>query len=67
MSDEDHVELANVLRNVDGKVALSGYECNLMDELYYDWYVTRAPVKTINSSKQPRQETLWTNYDPRKV
>ncbi len=67
MSDKEHIELANVLRSVDGKVALSGYECDLMDELYFDWYVTNAPVKKINSIKQPRQETLWTNYDPRRV
>ncbi len=67
MSDGEHIELANVLRNVDGLVALSGYECELMDELYFDWYVTNAPVKRINSTKQLRQETLWTNYDPRRV
>lgn len=67
MSDEDHIELANALHNVHGKVALSGYECELMDELYYDWYVTKAPVKKINSTKQLRQEILWTNYDPRRV
>ena len=67
MSDQEHIELANVLRSVGGKVALSGYECELMEELYYDWYVTKAPVKRINSTKQLRQETLWTNYDPRRV
>lgn len=67
MSDNEHIELANVLRSAEGKVALSGYECDLMDELYFDWYVTNAPVKKIYSTKQPRQETLWTNYDPRRV
>ena len=67
MSDHDHLELANVLRNVEGKVALSGYQCELMDELYFDWYVTNGPVKKIYSTKQPRQETLWTNYDPKRV
>ena len=67
MSDQDHIELARALRCVAGKVALSGYECELMDQLYFDWYVTKAPVKNINSTKQPRQETLWTNYDPRRV
>ena len=67
MSDKEHVELANVLQCVDGKVALSGYQCELMDELYFDWYVTNGPVKKIYSTKQPRQETLWTNYDPKRV
>ena len=67
MSDAEHIELADTLRGVEGRVALSGYDCELMDELYFDWYVTSAPVKTINSAKQPRQETLWTNYDPRRI
>ena len=67
MLDREHIELAAVLRSIDGKVALSGYECDLMDELYSDWHVTKAPIKIINSAKQPRQETLWTNYDPGKV
>jgi len=36
MSDEEHVELAKTLHKVKGKVAISGYRCNLMDELYRD-------------------------------
>ena len=67
MSDLEHQELASVLRSVSGRVALSGYKCDLMDELYFDWFVTRAPIRNIHSTKQPRQEILWTNYDPRRV
>src|SRR5215210_783920 len=37
MTDEHHRELAEVLRSVKGKVALSGYDCALMGELYGDW------------------------------
>ncbi|MCV3212402.1 DNA adenine methylase [Plectonema radiosum NIES-515] len=36
MTDEEHRELAHVLQNVQGKVAVSGYDCSLMQELYAD-------------------------------
>ncbi len=62
MSDDDHRELASVLRNVEGKVALSGYHCDLMDELYGDWNYIEAPVKNCHSVKKPRTEVLWVNY-----
>lgn len=64
MTDNDHEELALVLHSVKGKVAISGYHCNLMDELYGDWYVTEARRKKVHSYKAIRQEVLWTNYRP---
>ena len=39
LTDEQHVELARVLHTVKGKVALSGYHCALLDNLYADWNV----------------------------
>ena len=63
MSDEEHAELAKVLRNVKGKVALSSYDCKLMDELYAGWNKIEAPSKLAHSVKKPRREILWTNYD----
>lgn len=63
MTDEAHRELAEVLHKIVGKVALSGYHCNLMSELYSDWRCIEAPVKMCHSTKQPRQEVLWVNYD----
>jgi DNA adenine methylase len=62
MSDRDHQKLAEVLRNVKGKVALSGYHCDLLDKLYQDWNCIEAPSKQCLSVKQPRTEVLWTNY-----
>jgi DNA adenine methylase len=62
MKDEDHRQLANVLRNVKGKVALSSYHCDLMDELYSDWHYIEAPIKNCHSIKKPRTEVLWVNY-----
>ncbi|HZO74147.1 MAG TPA: DNA adenine methylase [Ktedonobacteraceae bacterium] len=63
MTNEEHRELAAVLHNVRGKVALSGYHCDIMDELYRDWTCIEAPTKMCHSTKTPRQEILWVNYD----
>jgi len=63
MSDEDHLKLAEVLHNIDGQVALSGYHCELLDECYKDWQCFEAPTKIIHSVKQERTEVLWTNYN----
>lgn len=64
MTDEQHVELAQVLNNVKGKVAVSNYDCELMDELYPapKWTKIYAPEKQINSTHGTRQEVLWINY-----
>ncbi len=64
MRDQDHHELAEVLRYVRAKVAISGYHCALMDDLYKDWCCLEEPVKNCHSIKKPRQEVLWINYDP---
>ena len=66
MSDDEHRELAQVLNSVRGRVAVSNYQCELMDELYPAprWIRTVAPEKTIHSTKGKRAEALWTNYNP---
>jgi DNA adenine methylase len=62
MDDEGHRELAAVLRAAVGKVALSGYRCDLMDTLFEGWKRVEAPAKTCHSIKKMRQEALWMNY-----
>ncbi len=63
MTDDEHRQLAGVLRSVKGKVALSGYDCTLMQQLYDDWNCIKAPLKHCHSVKELRQEILWVNYD----
>ncbi|MDH6067291.1 DNA adenine methylase [Chrysosporum ovalisporum APH033B] len=63
MTDDEHRQLAGVLRSVKGKVALSGYDCGLMQQLYDDWNCIKAPQKHCHSVKELRQEILWVNYD----
>jgi DNA adenine methylase len=62
MSDAAHESLAELLRRVRGKVALSGYRCTLLDSLYGDWSRVDAPSKKCHSIKQIRTEALWMNY-----
>jgi len=63
MKNEAHRELAEVLRNIKGMAAVSGYESPLMNELYKGWHKVVGPLKNANSVRQPRQEILWVNYD----
>ncbi len=62
MTDNQHRELAEVLHQVQGKVAISGYHGTLMDKLYADWHCHEAEPRTVHSVKQKRVEVLWTNY-----
>ncbi len=66
MTDEQHRELAAVLNQVKGRVALSNYPCPLMDSLYPPgkWWKIVAPARTNHSTKDKRTEALWTNYNP---
>jgi DNA adenine methylase len=62
MTDSDHRALANSLKKCKGMVAISGYQCDLMDELYGDWRLIEGPEKQCHSVKQYRTEALWVNF-----
>ena len=62
MTDDEHRRMASVLRSVNGKVAVSGYRCDLMEELYGDWRRIDSRAKLAHSVKTPRTEALWVNY-----
>ena len=68
LTDDEHRQLAEVLNNVNGLVAVSNYQSKLMDELYASpkWKKHLSPLKTIHSTKDKRQEVLWVNYDIQK-
>jgi len=65
MDNQMHIELAEVLNAAKGKVALSNYDCELMNNLYSSkkWKKIYSPEKTIHSTKDKRQEVLWVNYE----
>lgn len=62
MREHEHVQLAESLSRVKGKVALSGYRSTLYDKLFEGWRRFDAPAKRVHSVKQERQECLWMNY-----
>ena len=62
MSDQDHRNLAKLLNEVKGKVAISGYRCELMEEIYSKFRRIDAPEKLCHSVKSARFESLWVNF-----
>lgn len=67
MTAGQHSELAHVLNRVKAMVAVSNYQCKLMDEIYAPpkWKRTVGVAKTNHATKGKRIEVIWTNYDPR--
>ena len=67
MPDNGHRELANVLHNVKGKVAISGHQCDLYEELYGDWqrHDKDCNLSAGNRAKvesKRRVDSVWCNY-----
>jgi len=64
MSDRQHIELAAVLNSASGMVAISNYDCPLMNRLYPAprWRKVVGDRRTIHSTKSRRAEVLWINY-----
>ena len=62
MSDQEHCALAKLLNKVKGKVAISGYRCELMGEIYSNFRRIDAPEKLCHSVKAARFESLWVNF-----
>ena len=66
MTDDEHIDLANLLHAIRGRAVISGYRTPLYDKLFDGWKRVDAPVKLCNSSKSSRQESLWINFNPEK-
>jgi DNA adenine methylase len=62
MSDEQHVELLEVLTALDGMVVLSGYPSKLYDEQLHGWerHTTKARVSSGRGTAV-RTEVVWLN------
>ena len=62
MQDDDHRELAVMLRGVAGMVVLSGYPCDLYDlELYPDWERRQVRAHAGGKVQSVRTEVVWLN------
>ncbi len=62
LDESEHTNLASALSKCEGRVAVSGYRCDLMDTFYEGWNRFDALPKITHSIKQFRQECLWMNY-----
>ena len=60
MSDADH---ARALHRIKGRAAISGYRTPLYDRLFGDWRRVDADPRLCHSVRQPRQESMWMNYE----
>lgn len=65
MDEGQHREFARAVNACQGRVAVSGYDHPLMKELFAPgkWVKILGSDKTIHSTKDKRQEVLWTNYN----
>lgn len=61
MTDDEHVELLEVLVNHPGKVLLSGYDNELYNEILNGW--NKVQKNTLAEGGRKRVETLWMNYN----
>ena len=59
MKDDDHRRLAGCLLALKGYVVLSGYRCELYDELFAGWQ--RIDKETHADGARDRVESLWLN------
>lgn len=65
MTEQQHVELAGVLRGCQGKVVVSGYYSALYEHLYGDWRNVAFDVPNNAAggrSKSRKTENLWLNF-----
>lgn len=60
MNDDQHRALAETLHTLRGMVMLSGYRCQLYDELYRDWQ--RVDLATHADGAKDRVESLWLSH-----
>ena len=61
MSDEQHIELLEILLGHPGKVLLSGYDNELYNSMLKDW--VKVYKNTTAEKGLKRTEVLWMNYN----
>jgi DNA adenine methylase len=62
LTDDEHVELLQGLKDLEGSVILSGYACDLYDDTLTSWH--RAEKNTRADGAAERTEVIWMNFDP---
>jgi len=63
MSDQDHSDLVKILKNIRGKVLLSGYPNEIYDKLNWDTKEFNVPLSVASDrTGKHRIEKMWYNY-----
>lgn len=67
MTEQDHIDLCELLRSCDASIIISGYRSELYDNLYADWERIDDKAKGFHHSAgrvkgATRQESIWRNY-----
>jgi DNA adenine methylase len=57
LTDQDHCNLADALHRLTGFVVISGYRCDLYDDLYEGWM--RHDRETVIFRQSRRLESIW--------
>lgn len=63
LSEEEHIELLEVLLQHPGPVVISGYESELYKEMLENRGWTKKSIRSNDQSGASRQEVIWLNYD----
>ena len=61
MTNEEHVELLNILKKHPGRILLSGYDNEIYNDILTGW--KKAKQITTAEGGVKRTEVLWMNYD----
>jgi DNA adenine methylase len=64
MSINDHVELLTIVKSIQGRIAISGYENELYNDHLTQFKKFTARKKGTGLFHSSSQEVVWTNYDP---
>jgi DNA adenine methylase len=62
MTDNDHIELLEVIKLHPGPIIISGYDCDLYNNYLPDWNKFHSKAKAEGG--RDAIETIWMNYDP---
>lgn len=62
MTDKQHIELLELIKQSKSKVCLSAYDNELYNTYLKDWYT--AEIKTIAQAGKHRVEKIYMNYQP---
>ncbi len=60
LTNDEHIELLNQIKNLKGFVVISGYDNEIYNEMLNDW--NKVTKVTMCDSRAKRTECLWMNY-----